>query len=161
MDKYRRNFFKKLCKYCIDNYTISNSGPIISSLIYSLCKYLDIDAMAVRGILTIHINEKYSKNFAHCFNTYNGIIIDASIYQYAIMNKKIEHLIPIYIVESIPYHIEYTIQKEIPEDYRFKFSHRFLENLIIKIQAMDEKNIVPERFDLTEDSRKQNLFYCR
>ncbi|MCH3963215.1 MAG: hypothetical protein LKE46_02990 [Clostridium sp.] len=161
MDKNTKNFFRKLCKYCLDNYTISNSGPIISSLIYFLCKSLDIDAMAVRGLLTIHIDDNYSKNFAHCFNVYNGIIIDASIYQYALINRRIAHLVPMYIVETIPYHIEYTVYEEISEDYRFKFSHKFLENLIDKVESMNEDDIYPEGFDIIEDSRKQNLFYYR
>lgn len=158
MNKSDKDILKKICEYCITNYSISNSSPIISSLIYELCKFHNIDAIPVQGIITICINNIYSRSFAHCFNVYDGIIIDASIYEYALINKRIEHLIPMYIVDHIPYHIEYSIQNPMSEDYRFKFSKEFLSTISNNIKFMDHIHL--KRFNLTNDSKKQNLFYC-
>lgn len=159
MDESKKNFLKNICKYCINNFIISNSGPIIPSLIYELCKFLDMDAMAVRGILTIHINNQFSRSFAHCFNICDGIIIDSTIYQYAIMNRQIEHIIPMYIVENFPYYIDYTIQNELPQTCYFKFSEKFLKNTIRKLQSNEYPN--PKKFDIIQDSKKHNLFFNR
>ncbi|MBV4415549.1 hypothetical protein [Clostridium tyrobutyricum] len=159
MDTNKKRFLKNICKYCVSNYMVSNSSPIMSSLIYHICKFLDMDSMAVQGIVTLHINEFSSKSFAHCFNVCDGIIIDASIYEYALINRRISHIIPMYIVDSIPYNISYTVQNEIPIDYRFKFSNKFVNNIINEIKFVDD--IYLGKFNLIDDAKKKNLFYCR
>lgn len=158
MKKSEKIFFKNLCQYCIGKYTILNSGPLISSLIYQLCKYVDMDVPAIQGILRVHINENYSRSFAHCFNIYNGIIIDASIYQYALTNKVISHLFPIYIFSIVPEHIDYIMQRRLNANSQIKFSREFLKNALENIQNNNFKSV--KRFDLIEDSKKENLFYC-
>ncbi|WP_416176539.1 hypothetical protein [Clostridium sp.] len=159
MKKQEKIFFENICKYCIKNYTISNSSPIISSLIHEICNFLDIDSIAVRGVITININENLSRSFAHCFNLCNGVIVDSTIYEYALINNNLKHLIPLYVVENIPYNIDYIVQDELPKNQQFKFSKKFLKDTLDKIQSTD--NIYLNRFNLIEDSKKQNLFFCR
>lgn len=125
MKESEKNFLKSLCKYCISKYTISNSGPLISSLIYQLCKYVDIDVPVIQGVLRVHINDNYSRSFAHCFNVYKGIVLDASIYQFALTNRAIGHLFPVYVFGNVPAHIDYIMERILTVDFQTKFSKNF------------------------------------
>ncbi|ADK14202.1 conserved hypothetical protein [Clostridium ljungdahlii DSM 13528] len=158
MNISEKTFLKNVCKYCINKYTISNNGPLIASLIYQICKHEDMDVPAMQGILRIYINKNYSRSFAHCFNVYRGVIVDASLYQYALVNKPIENLFPVYIVDATPPHIEYTIYNEIKKDSQVKFSDKFLENTLKNIKGNSTYPI--KRFTLLEDSKKEELFFC-
>ncbi|MCI1943774.1 hypothetical protein [Clostridium luticellarii] len=158
MRKNEKILFENICKYCIGKYTLLSSGPLIPSLICQLCKYADMDVPVIRGILRVQINENYIRSFAHCFNIYNGSIIDASIYEYALTNKAIGHLFPIYILDNIPPHIDYIMQEELVVDSQVKFSEQFLKNSLEKIQNNNLEFV--KRFTLIEDSKKENLFYC-
>ena len=154
-----KNFLENVCKYCINKYTISNNGPLISSFIYQICKYEDMDVPSMQGILRIYLNQNYSRNFAHCFNVYQGAIVDASLYQYALVNKPIENFFPVYIVNIPPPHIDYIIYNEIKKDSQIKFSNKFLENALKSIKSSNFSPI--KRFTLLEDSKKEELFFCR
>ena len=158
MNISEKTFLENVCKYCINTYTISNNGPLIASLICQICKHEDMDVPAMQGILRIYINENYSKSFAHCFNIYRGVIVDASLYQYALVNKPIENLFPVYIVNTTPPHIEYTIYNEVKKDSQIKFSNKFLENALKSIKENDPYPV--KRFTLLEDSKKEELFFC-
>ncbi|APM38640.1 hypothetical protein [Clostridium kluyveri] len=150
-------FFKNVCKYCIDKYTISNNGPLMASLINQLCNRIDMDVPAVQGILCLRINDNYSRSFAHCFNVYNGNIIDASIYQYALIYRSIESLFPTYVVQNTPDYIDYRIDNKMSIRHNVKFNEELLENILKNIEDKDLPEI--KRFNLNEDSKKENLFY--
>ncbi|MCE7700212.1 MAG: hypothetical protein K8E24_015740 [Methanobacterium paludis] len=158
MKNFEKTFLKSICEYCIGKYMILNSGPLIASLIYQLCKYADMDVPAIRGIVCVHINENYSRNFAHCFNIYNGTIIDASIYEYALTNKVISHLFPTYVLSNVPEHMDYIMHGELTLDSQIKFKDKFLKNALENIRNNDFEPV--KRFTLIEDSKKENLFYC-
>ena len=149
---------ESICKYCINRYQISNSAPIISSFIYQLCRELDMDVPAVQGILSVEVNG-YKRQFAHCFNIYKCDIIDATIYQYAFMNKSIHSLFPIFIAGSVPQNIEYLIHNEIKLDYQIKFKKDYLNKVLHEIKHSNSISL--KEFTLLEDSKKENLFYYK
>lgn len=151
-----REFFENLCKYCIKNYQVMNSSRMMASLIYQCCKKLGMDVTAVEGLMFIEVNG-YKRPYAHCFNVYKSNIIDASIYQFALMNKAIENLFPLYILGSVPDHLEYSIMKEIKRGSQIKFKDHIIEGIIREVKG--ENNIVLNRFSINEDSKKKNLFY--
>ncbi|WP_368487801.1 hypothetical protein [Clostridium sp. BJN0013] len=157
MNNAEKTFFKNVCKYCIDKYIISNNGPLIASLINQLCNHVNMDVPAVQGIVRLHVNDNYSRSFAHCFNVYNGNIIDASIYQYALIYRSIENLFPIYVVQNIPDYIDYRIDNKMSIKHKVKFNEKLLENILKNIKDRDLPEI--KRFNLNEDSKKKNLFY--
>ncbi len=148
-------FLKKLCSYCIGNYQVMGSARIMSSFIYQCGKILDMELMAVEGILYVEING-YKRQYAHCFNTYGSSIIDASIYQFALIYKKVEDKFPVYIAGSIPEHIEYKVTGEIKYNNQLKFSDYKLNTVINEVKQGYDFNI--DRFSLIEDSKKNNLF---
>jgi hypothetical protein len=115
-----------------------------------------MDVPAVEGLLSVEVNG-YKRQYAHCFNVYKSNIIDSSIYQFAVINKAIESLFPLYIVGSMPEHIEYSIMHEIKYDTQIKFKKNIINNILKS--AKEEKNIVLHKFSLIEDSKKKNLFY--
>ncbi|MFL0196520.1 hypothetical protein ACJDU8_13275 [Clostridium sp. WILCCON 0269] len=158
MNNSEKNFLNNVCKYCVNKYTVSNSGPLIASLIQQLCKYVNMDLPAVQGIVRLHINENYSRSFAHCFNIYDGGIIDASIYQYSLIYKSIENLFPTYIVCNTPEHIDYIINNKMQPKSIVKFNDEFLKSILEDIKNIELPEI--KRFNLNEDSKKKNLFYC-
>lgn len=149
---------KSICCYCINRYQISNSAPIISSFIYQLCKELDIDVPAVRGILSVEV-KGYKRQFAHCFNIYNCDIIDATIHQYAFINKSIDTLFPIFVAGNVPENIEYLIHNEIKLDSQIKFRKQYLNKILDEINQSGNINL--KKFSLLEDSKKENLFYYK
>lgn len=157
MNNSEKTFLTTVCKYCIDNYTISNNGPLIASLISQLCLHVNMDVPAVQGIVRFRINDNYSRSFAHCFNVYNGSIIDASIYQYALMYRSIENLFPTYVVQNTPDYIEYRIDAKMNKKHRVKFNEKLLKNILKDIKDINLPEI--KRFNLNEDSKKKNLFY--
>lgn len=159
MNKSEKIFLRDTCIYCIKNYSILNSSPIISSLIYQICKMSNIDCMPVRGIVKIRINQNITRTFAHCFNVGDGIIIDASIYEYAIMHKQISDSIPFYVVENIPCSIEYIVESELPRNHQFNFPDTFLKNIIKNIKSAKKLSLY--KFNMIDDSKKSNLFFCR
>lgn len=148
-------FLKKLCCYCIDNYQVMGSARLMSSFIYQCGKILDMEIMAVKGILYVDING-YKRQYAHCFNTYRSSIIDASIYQFALIYKKVEDKFPIYIAGSIPEHIEYKVTGEIKYMEQVKFSDNKLNRIISEAKEVNKISI--ERFSLIEDAKKHDLF---
>lgn len=152
------DMIKSICNYCINRYQILNSAPIISSFIYQLCRELDIDAPAVQGILSIEVNG-YKRQFAHCFNKYKFNIVDATIYQYAFINKSIDHLFPILVIGNTPDNIEYSIHNEIKWDSQIKFRKDYLHKVLNEIKQ--SSNITLKKFTLLEDSKKENLFYYK
>lgn len=150
--------FHNLCKYIINNYQIMNSGKIISSLIYQCSKEVGLDVPAVEGLIFVEING-YRRQYAHCFNTRGMDIIDASIYEFALINKRIENLFPLYITGNIPSHIEYSIIEEIKYENQIKFNKCIIDKIIIEAKNYDE--VIINRFSENEDSKKENLFYLR
>lgn len=69
-----------------------------------------MDVPAVEGLLFVE-NNGYKRQYAHCFNVCRSDIIEASIYQFALINNTIESLFPLYIVGSIPEFIILLQQK--------------------------------------------------
>lgn len=149
---------RSICKYCINSYQISNSAPIMSSFIYQLCRELDIYVPAVRGILSVEV-KGYKRQFAHCFNIYNCDIIDATIYQYAFINKSIDILFPVFVAGNVPENIDYLIHNEIKLDSQIKFKKDYLNRVLDEIKQIDNINL--KKFNLLEDSKKENLFYYK
>lgn len=149
------DFLNNLCLYCVSNYEVMNSARIMSSFIYQCGRLLNLDIMAVEGILYVEING-YKRQYAHCFNTYKSNIIDASIYQYALIYKNVENKFPLYISEKLPIHIEYKISNEIKYMNQVKFSKHLLNKVINEAKAAT--NLKKERFSLMEDNKKENLF---
>lgn len=148
-------FLKKMCLYCINNYQIMNSSRMISSLIYQCGRILEMDLAAVEGILYVEING-YKRQYAHCFNVYRSNIIDASIYQFAMIYKNVEHRFPLYISANLPDYIEYKVMHEIKYETQFKFQPELLNKIIDEAAHAD--NLSENRFSLIEDSSKKNLF---
>lgn len=158
MNNEESNLFNSICEYCINKYQILNSAPIISNFIYQICRHIDMDVPSIQGILIIEVNG-YKRQFAHCFNVYNGSIIDATIFQFAIINKTINNIFPFYVVGNIPEHIDYIINNEIKLDFQTKFSKDYIEKAIHEIKNMVHTPI--NKFDSLEDSRKENLFFWK
>lgn len=149
---------RSICKYCINRYQISNSAPILSSFIYQLCRELDIYVPAVRGILSVEV-KGYKRQFAHCFNIYKCDIIDATIYQYAFINKSIDTLFPVFVAGSVPENIDYLIHNEVKLDSQIKFKKDYLNKVLDEIKQIDNINL--KKFSLLEDSKKEDLFYYK
>lgn len=154
----KMEIIRLICKYCINRYQISNSAPIISSFIYQLCRELDIDVPAVQGILSVEV-KGYKRQFAHCFNIYKCDIIDATIYQYAFINKSIDALFPVFVAGGAPENIDYLIHNEIKLDSQIKFKKDYLNKVLNEIKQIDNINL--KKFSLLEDSKKENLFYYK
>ena len=148
-------FLEKLCQYCISNFQVINSSKLISSLIYQCGRILDMDLTAVEGILYVEING-YRRQYAHCFNIYNSNIIDASIYQFALMYMKVENNFPLYTNTNIPLHIEYKVLNEIKYDSQLKFNDGLLRKIIQEVAGFN--NFSGNRFSLKDDSSKEDLF---
>lgn len=157
MNNTEKMFLKNICKYCIDKYTILNNGPLIASLINQLCNHVNMDVPAIQGIVRLHINDNYSRSFCHCFNVYNGCIIDASIYQYALIYRSIENLFPTYIVQNTPEYMDYIIDNKMSTKHKVKFSEKVLESILKDISGKNLPDI--KRFNLVEETKKENLFY--
>ncbi|NMM64050.1 hypothetical protein HBE96_15490 [Clostridium sp. P21] len=156
MDLQEKELMNTICKYCINKYQILNNAPILSSFIYQLGKKLDLDIPSIRGVLNVEVNG-YKRLFAHCFNVYNGQIVDTSIYQYALINKSIKHLFPLYIVEITPSHIEYSINSEVKYECQFKFKDEYLSKALNEIRTFN--NIDLKRFSISDDCKKENIIY--
>ncbi|AKN32549.1 hypothetical protein Ccar_17460 [Clostridium carboxidivorans P7] len=156
MNLEKSKMMDTICKYCISRYQVLNNAPILSSLIYQLGRKLQIDIPAIRGILYVEVNG-YKRQYAHCFNVYNGQIVDSTIYQYALINKGIEHLFPLYVVGIAPSHIDYSINSEIKYECQFKFKDEYLSKILKDIK--DSNDIKLERFSLLEDSKKETLIF--
>lgn len=148
-------FLRKICLYCINNYQIMNSSRMISSLIYQCGRILEMDLTAVEGILYVEING-YKRQYAHCFNVYRSSIVDASIYQFAMMYKNVEGSFPLYISINLPDNIEYKVMHEIKYETQLKFECELLNKIIS--EAADGDNFLENRFSLADDSSKDNLF---
>ncbi|AYD40571.1 hypothetical protein D4Z93_08525 [Clostridium fermenticellae] len=154
----KRDFLTKICKYCVSTYQISNSAPIISDFIYYICKEVELDVPQVHGTVTLQINGS-KKQFSHCFNVYNSIIVDASIYSLALINKSLTELLPLYIVGYPPYEIDYHIYTSIRHIPQVKFDQLFLNKVLSEIDNIPDINI--SKFNSTDDSKKTNLFFYK
>ncbi|WP_081504350.1 hypothetical protein [Clostridium sp.] len=128
------------------------------SLIYQCCKELDMDVPAIEGLIFVEING-YRRQYAHCFNVCGTNIIDASIYEFALINKIIENLFPLYIVGNIPSHIEYSVMKEIKLQNQIKFKNDIIKKVIR--ESENYTNIDISRFSIVDDSKKDNLFFIK
>lgn len=156
--KSKIELIRSICKYCIKEYQILNNGPLISNFIYQLCREIDIVVPSVRGIVSVEI-EGYKRQFAHCFNIYNSNIIDATIYQHALMNKSIENLFPIFVAGVVPENIEYIIYEEIKLDSQIKFKRDYLKKVLDEVYLNED--ITLSKFNIIEDSKKKSLFYYK
>lgn len=150
------NLFHNLCKYIMKNYQVMNSSKITSGLIYQCCRELEMDVPAVEGLVFVEVNG-YKRQYAHCFNAQGTTIIDASIYEFALINKIIEDLFPLYIAGNVPAHIEYSIIKEIKYENQSKFNKDIINRIIEESQNYGD--MIVNRFSMIEDSKKKNLFY--
>lgn len=146
---------RKICLYCINKYEIMNSSRMISSLIYQCGRILEMDLTAVEGILYVEING-YKRQYAHCFNVYRSSIVDASIYQFAMMYKNVEDSFPLYISVNLPENIEYKVMHEIKYETQLKFERELLIKIISEAAGGDDFS--ENRYSLTDDSSKENLF---
>lgn len=155
MKNTEKELFTKICSYCIEKYQITNNSPTIASFIYQLCRFIDIDVPACEGILYVEVNG-YKRQYAHCFNVYNAQIIDASIYQFALVNKPLEQLFPLFIIDALPQHIEYKILDELKYKNMLKFKQEYLEYVLREVS--DKKEFTINRFDIIADAKKENLF---
>ncbi|WP_155241962.1 hypothetical protein [Clostridium pasteurianum] len=152
------NLFHNLCKYIMKNYQVMNSSKMTANLIYECCRELEMDVPAVEGLIFVEVNG-YKRQYAHCFNVQGTTIIDASVYEFALINKRIENLFPMYIVGNIPAHIEYSIMKEIKYEDQIRFNKKIIDKIII--EAKNYNDVTIDRFSENEDSKKENLFYLR
>lgn len=150
------NLFHNLCKYIMKNYQVMNSSKMIAGLIYQCCRELGMDVPAVEGLIFVEVNG-YKRQYAHCFNVQGTTIIDASIYEFALINKVIEDLFPLYIAGNVPSHIEYSVMKEIKYENQSKFKKEII-NRIIR-ESRNYSDIRVDRFSMIEDSKKESLFY--
>lgn len=156
MDKnFDIEFLRKLCLYCINNYQVMNSSKLIASFVYQCGRILEMDLTAVEGILYVEING-YKRQYAHCFNLYRSNVVDASIYQFAMMYKNVEDKFPLYINANIPEHIEYKVMNEIKYRTQLKFQEEFLNKIIAEVRCSE--SLSENRFSLVNDSFKENLF---
>lgn len=151
------NTIKNICRYCLVNFETCHSSRLMSSLIYQICKELDIDVPAVEGLMYVNING-CRRPFAHCFNIYHGAIIDSTVYSYALMNKSIEGLFPLFIAGTPPDHMDYVVHGEIKYNFQHKFKVQLLDSIISQLDQYSDIEI--KRFDEFEDARKKNLFWC-
>lgn len=156
MNTDERRTVENLIKYCLLNFQIKGCSRIISSFIYQVLKELDIDAPAVEGIIYVEINGR-PRPFVHCFNARSCDIIDGSVYGFALLNKAVGDLFPLYILGDPPDHMEYCITKEIKPASQCQFRKEFLACVISQLDSLSYIQV--ERFDDLADSRKQDLFY--
>ncbi len=156
MNLKEREIIDNICLYCINKYQVLNNAPILSSFVYQLGRKAQIDIPAVRGILHVEVNG-YNRQFAHCFNVYNGQVVDTSIYQYALINQCIEHLFPLYIVGMTPAHIDYSINSEIKYESQFRFKDEYLLKALKELKNFN--SIELKRFSIIEDCKKENLIF--
>lgn len=152
------SLFHNLCRYLMTNYQVMNSSRIMCSLIYQCCKEFGMDVPAVEGLIFVEVNG-YRRQYAHCFNVCGTNIVDASIYEFALINKTIENLFPLYIVGNIPSHIEYSVMKEIKFQNQTKFNNDVIKNIIR--ESENYNNIKINRFSMFDDSKKENLFFIK
>lgn len=117
-----------------------------------------MDVPAVEGLIFVEVNG-YRRQYAHCFNVCGINIIDASIYEFALINKTIENLFPLYIVGNIPPHIEYSVMKEIKFQNQIKFKNHIIKKVIR--ESENYNNIYISRFSIFDDSKKENLFFIK
>lgn len=156
MNTDERRTVENLIKYCLLNFQIKGCSRMISSFIYQVLKELDIDAPAVEGIIYVEINGR-QRPFAHCFNARSCDIIDGSVYGFALLNKAVGDLFPLYILGDPPDHMEYCITKEIKPASQCQFRKEFLACVISQLDSLSYIQV--ERFDDLADSLKQDLFY--
>lgn len=156
MKTEEKDFLIKICRFCINKYQVINSAPLMSSFIYELCKKSEMDVPAVEGILHVEVNGRILQ-YSHCFNVFNSTIIDASVYQFALMNKSIENIFPLFVVGDAPETLDYSILHEIRKGSRTTFSSNLIESTLKA--AGSQEQIELKRFSLEEDAKKQNLFY--
>lgn len=154
-NKSDEELLRKICLYCINNYQIMNSSRMISSLIYQCGRILEMDLTAVEGILYVEING-YKRQYAHCFNVYRSSIVDASIYQFAMLYKNVEDSFPLYISANLPENIEYKVMHEIKYETQLKFERELINKIISEAAGGD--SFSENRFSLIDDSSKENLF---
>ncbi|PJI09359.1 MULTISPECIES: hypothetical protein [Clostridium] len=156
MNVEEKRFLKNLCKMCFVKYQVVNSAPMISALISQVCRIKNLDVPLVEGVLYVKIRNR-TLQYAHCFNTYHGNIIDASIYQFAIMNSGIKDIFPKIIVGDDIDEIEYSIFREIKYENQFKYKEEFLRSIIEEVDEYENSKL--DKIDEYKDSKKQNLFY--
>jgi hypothetical protein len=151
-----RKTIESLVKYCLLNFQIRGGSRIISSFIYQVLRELDIDAPAVEGIFYVEM-EGRPRPFVHCFNVRGCDIIDASVYGFALLNRAVEDLFPLYIIGTPPDHMDYYITKELKPGSQYHFKKEYLHSVISELGDYRDRSI--ERFDDLSDSMKQDLFY--
>ncbi|MCR3761086.1 hypothetical protein [Clostridium felsineum] len=156
MVEEEKKFLTNLCKLCVCEYQVVNNAPMIGALISQVCRLKELDVPLIDGILYIKIGKR-KLQYAHCFNTYHGNIVDASIYQFAIMNKNIEKLFPKVVIGEGNEAIEYSVIKEIKYENQFKYKDEFLKEVLSKVDKYESLEI--DKLDEYKDSKKQNLFY--
>ncbi len=149
---------KNICRYCLSNFQLRDSSRLMSSLIYQLCRELDLDVPAVEGLIYVDING-LRRPFAHCFNVYQSHIVDSSIYSFALLNKSIEGLFPLFIAGTPPDHLDYVVHGEIKYNSQHIFKKEFLNKIISKLGNCSELEI--RRFCDLEDAKKESLFWCK
>jgi len=156
MNTAERNIIENSVKYCLLNFKIRGNSRIIASFLYQLLKRQGIEAPAAEGLVYVEI-KGLRRPFAHCFNVKSCDIIDGSIYSFALINKTISDLFPLYIVGTPPEHIDYFVSKEIKPESQFIFKNELLDSIISTLH--EYQGIRPERFDDLSDSKKQDIFY--
>lgn len=156
MNTAERNIIENSVKYCLLNFKIRGNSRIIASFLHQLLKRQGIEAPAAEGLVYVEI-KGLMRPFAHCFNIMSCDIIDGSIYGFALINKTISDLFPLYIVGTPPGHIDYYVNKEIKPETQYIFKNGFLDSVISLLHEYEE--LKPERFDDLYDSKKQDIFY--
>lgn len=158
MNQEEKIFFQNLCKICVSNYEILNSSDLLGALVSQVSRLKGFDVPFIKGLVYVKI-KNYKMNYAHCFNMYKGQVIDAAIYGYALLNKNLQELFPLYVVGNEPEHIEYSVISEKYLDSQFKFNEDFLRDILYNVDNYKDTRI--KRFNEIEDSRKKNLFYYK
>jgi len=156
MDINERKIIECVVRYCLANFQIRGGSRIIASFIYQLLRELDIDAPAVEGIIYVEMKGR-QRPLVHCFNVRGCDFIDASVYSFALINKAVGDLFPLYIVGTPPDHISYYITKELKPDSQYQFKKEYLHSVISELCTYQDRSV--ERFDDLSDSKKQDLFY--
>jgi hypothetical protein len=156
MDTNERKIIESIVKYCLVNFQVRGSSRIISSFIYQLLRELDIDSPAVEGIIYVEMKGR-QRPIVHCFNVSGCDFIDASVYGFALINKAVGDLFPLYIIGTPPDHMEYYITKELKPDSQYQFKKEYLHSVISELCMYRDMPI--DRFDDLSDSKKQDLFY--
>jgi hypothetical protein len=151
-----RKTIESLVKYCLVNFKIRGGSRIISAFIYQVLRELDIDAPAVEGIFYVKMKGR-PRPFVHCFNVSGCDIIDASVYGFALLNRAVEDLFPLYIIGTAPDHMDYYITKELKPGSQYQFKKQYMHRVISELGDYRDRSL--ERFDDLSDSMKQDLFY--